>query len=86
MKSKKIIKISVITIISLSVITGFVFLILDLIDPIKQSLANKSWEIVIKKFDSYGIAALFVIGFIQAGLILVTFIPAAPLKLLLEWY
>ncbi|HHX00417.1 MAG TPA: hypothetical protein GX740_03845 [Acholeplasmataceae bacterium] len=82
MKSKKIIKISVITIISLSVITGFVFLILDLIDPIKQALANKSWEIVIKKFDSYGIAALFVIGFIQAGLILVTFIPAAPLQVI----
>lgn len=82
MKLKKPLKILFFTFIILGIITGLVFLTFDLIDPVKLALENKSWEILIDKFKEYGIYALIAIGFIQAMLILITFIPAAPLQVI----
>ncbi len=82
MKKKKLFKSFITIIIILGVLTGLTFLTLDLIDPIKQAFELKSWEVVQEKFAEYGIFSFLVFGFVQGILILITFIPAAPLQIM----
>lgn len=79
---KKITKIIVFILITLLILTGLFFLIRDLIDPIKNSITSKSWDILVTKFSEYGFFAYFIIAFIQALLILITFIPVTILQVI----
>lgn len=82
MKKKKVLKIICISILMLVVITGITFLVLDLIKPVKEAIKLHDWSIIENKFSEYGIYAYLVIGFIQAMLILITIIPAAPFQVI----
>lgn len=82
MKKNNYTRFTILIIATIGILTGLYFLFMDLKDSIKLALDIGNWEPVSNKFSSYGFWAPFFIGLLQAILILLTFIPAAPLQII----
>jgi len=82
MKKKKIIKRILIGFIILLFLGGFTFLIIDLMEPIKLAITNKSIEPISLRFTEYGIFTYLVVFIFQSLLILLTFLPTSPLQII----
>ncbi len=82
MKKRKILKIVLGALLFIAIAVGLAFLINDLLEPIKQSFADKTWLPLANRFKDYGIYALLAIGFLQAIFIVIPVIPATPLQII----
>ena len=61
---------------------AFTFLIIDLLDPIKEAIALKNTDPINAKFEEYGFWAPLIIGLTQALQITITIFPAQPIQII----
>ncbi len=82
MKKRKILNFVFGVIFFIAISVGLVFLVIDLINPVKDSFAVKSWQPLADRFKEYGVYAFLAIFFLQALFIVIPVIPATPLQII----
>jgi len=58
------------------------FLLLDLLEPIKEGIAARSWKPLTDKFASYGFWSFFFIGLANTIQVLMTVLPGEPIQII----